>query len=161
LKVKPDGERIAHVESLIAILDPDNDGGPGPFRLLSWPEAHVLVQTGSISLHPHSVTHPILSRCSDEKVEQEIAQSCATVERETGRAPSVFAYPNGRPQDFDDRAKAALRNLGVPWALATTNGLASADSDPHALPRIGIASGLSFAAFRLVVSGALTLRRNG
>jgi hypothetical protein len=40
-----------------------------------------------------SVTHPILSKCSDEKVEKEVVESCAALERETGRAPIIFAYP--------------------------------------------------------------------
>ena len=152
----PDGERIARLGSLIATLTPELDGDTGPFRLLSWDEAHALASGGQVTLHPHSVTHPILSRCPDEKVECEVFESCATVERETGREPIVFAYPNGRAQDFDERAKAALRRRGVRWALATTSGLAHRDSDPLALPRIAIGSDLSFAAFRLLVSGAVS-----
>jgi peptidoglycan/xylan/chitin deacetylase (PgdA/CDA1 family) len=161
LKEIPDGERMARVESLIATLKPELDGDGGPFRMLSWDEAHALASDGNVTLHPHSVTHPILSRCSDDKVEREVFESCATLERETGRIPSVFAYPNGRPQDFDERAKAALRSRGVRWALASTSGLAHRNSDPLALPRMGIGSGQSFAGFRLVVSGALLWRRSG
>jgi len=41
------------------------DGDAGPFRMLSWDEARALA--GDVTLHPHSVTHPILSRCPDEK----------------------------------------------------------------------------------------------
>lgn len=155
MKDSPDEERMARVESLIATLEPDLDGDPGPFRMLSWEEAHALAGDANVTLHPHSVTHPILSRCSDEKVEWEVFESCATLERETGRTPSVFAYPNGGPQDFDERARVALRRRGVRWALATTRGLANRKSDPLALPRIGIGSGQSFAVFRLVASGAL------
>jgi peptidoglycan/xylan/chitin deacetylase (PgdA/CDA1 family) len=155
LKDSPDGERMARIESLIATLEPELDGDAGPFRMLSWEDAHALAGDGNVTLHPHSVTHPILSRCSDEKVEWEIFESCATLERETGRAPTVFAYPNGRPQDFDERARVALRSRGVRWALATTRGLANRKSDPLALPRIGIGSGQSYAVFQLVASGAL------
>lgn len=159
LKAKPDSERMAYVESIVASLNPERAEHPGPFRMLSWPEAHALASGSEVTLHPHSVTHPILSRCSDEKVRDEIVASCAALERETGRAPSVFAYPNGGEDDFDDRAKAALRDQGVRWALATTSALATPASDPLALPRIGIASGLPFPTFRLVVSGALTWPR--
>jgi hypothetical protein len=94
-------------------------------------------------------------------VEHEVFESCGALERETGRAPIVFAYPNGRPQDFDERTKAALRRRGVRWALAATRGLAHRNSDPLALPRIMIWNGLSFAGFRLVVSGALSWRHGG
>lgn len=154
----PDGERMARVDSLVSALAPQCVADPGPFRLLSWDEAREMTGHGRVSLHPHSVTHPILSRCRDDKVEREVAESCAAVERVTGCAPTVFAYPNGRLQDFDDRAKAALRRCGVRWALATRNGLADAHSDPLALPRIPIGSGISFARFRVLVSGALDRR---
>jgi peptidoglycan/xylan/chitin deacetylase (PgdA/CDA1 family) len=148
-----DAERIARLELLFACLGTDLDADAGPFQLLSWEEARGLARDGRVTLHPHSVTHPILSRCPDDKVEREIAGSCAALERETGRAPTVFAYPNGRAHDFDERAKAALRRCGVRWALSTTRGFADRDSDPLALPRIP--SNTSFALFRLQLSGAL------
>lgn len=157
----PDEERMAGVGSLVATLTPELDGNAGPFRMLSWDEARALASDSSVTLHPHSVTHPILSRCRDDKVEHEVFESCAALERETGRAPIVFAYPNGRAQDFDERTKAALCRRGVRWALAGTSGLAHRNSDPLALPRIMIWSGLPFAGFRLVVSGALSWRHRG
>lgn len=157
-KQLPDAERIGRVESLVAALGPESDAYGGPFQMLSWDEARDLASDGSVTLHPHSVTHPILSRCSDEKVEYEISESCSTLERETGCAPTIFAYPNGGEQDFDHRARAALGRNGVRWALSTTNGFADRDSDPLALPRIGIASQHSFALFQLKVSG-FELRR--
>ena len=152
LKALPDAARIAAVDSVIAQLDPENRE-PGPFRMLSWDQARALSGDGTVTLHPHSFTHPILSRCPDEKVQHEIFQSCADIERETGSAPTIFAYPNGRPQDFDERSKTALRSRGIRWALATTSSFAHPNSDPLALPRIGIASSLSFSTFKLVASG--------
>jgi peptidoglycan/xylan/chitin deacetylase (PgdA/CDA1 family) len=154
----PDGERIARLESLVATLAPESDADPGPFRLLSWDEARAMARDGRVTLHPHSVTHPILSRCPDDKVEREVVESCAAIERETGRAATVFAYPNGRLQDFDERAKAALLRCGVRSALATRNGFADACSDRLALPRIPIGSDITFARFRVLVSGAAERR---
>ena len=144
---------MARLESLIMALGVEFDHDPGPFRLLSWDEARSVASDGLVALYPHTDTHPILARCSDEKVDREISDSCAAVERETGIAPAVFAYPNGQPEDFDERAKAALRRRGVRWALSTSRGRAHSGSDPLALPRI--ASNSSFALFRLQVSGAL------
>lgn len=156
LKALPDDQRIERAEWLIETLGQQADSDPGPFEMLSWPEAHALAADGQVTLYPHTVTHPILSRCPDDKVQREIADSCEAVERETGSATRVFAYPNGRTQDFDERAKQALRRQGVRWALSTVEGFADRDSDPLALPRIGIGSDLSFARFRLLASGALT-----
>jgi hypothetical protein len=35
--------------------------------MLSWDEARALARDGNVTLYLHSVTHPILSRCPDEK----------------------------------------------------------------------------------------------
>jgi len=156
LKALPDEQRIDRTEWLIDILGQQADTDPGPFKMLSWPQAHALLADGQVTLHPHTVTHPILARCPDEKVQREIADSCEALERETGSAPMIFAYPNGRVQDFDERAKHALRRRGVRWALSTVEDFADRESDPLALPRIGIGSDLSFARFRLLASGALS-----
>jgi peptidoglycan/xylan/chitin deacetylase (PgdA/CDA1 family) len=153
LKDLDDDVRINKFEAIVAELGAaDND--PGPFQMLSWDEARDLMHDGLVTLHPHSVTHPILSRCDDDKVQSEIDESCAALQRVIGQPPKVFAYPNGRAQDFDERARAVLQNVGVTWSLSTMPGLADRDSDPLALPRIGIGSDLSFARFRLLVSGA-------
>lgn len=156
LKALPDDQRIERTEWLIGVLGQQADTDPGPFEMLSWPQARALAADGQVTLHPHTVTHPILARCPDDKVQREIADSCEALERETGRAPQVFAYPNGRAQDFDERAQEALRQRGVRWALSTVDGFADRHSDPLALPRIGIGSDLSFARFRLLASGALS-----
>jgi peptidoglycan/xylan/chitin deacetylase (PgdA/CDA1 family) len=154
LKDLPDEDRVRGVEAITTALSPYDSHDPGPFRLLTWDEVRDLMRDGLFSFFPHSATHPILSRCPDQEVEQEISESCAAIERELGQAARVFAYPNGRMQDFDDRARTVLERIGVRWALATIPGFASADSDPLALPRIAIGSDLSFAQFRLLVSGA-------
>ncbi len=158
-KQLPDPERIAGVDWLVGLLGPELDASGSPFEMLGWDDARELAGDGRVSLYPHTVTHPILANCSDEKVDYEITESCRTIQRETGSAPAVFAYPNGGAEDFDGRARAALWRNGVRWALSTTNGFAGRDSDPLALPRIGIASQHSFALFRLKVSG-FELRRN-
>ncbi|MCV7435344.1 polysaccharide deacetylase family protein [Mycolicibacterium bacteremicum] len=157
-KQLPDAERIARVDWLVAELGADIDARGGPFEMLSWDEARVLAGDGLVSLYPHTVTHPILSRCTDNKVDYEISESCLVVERQTGSKPTIFAYPNGGVQDFDMRAKGALRRNGVRWALSTTHGFADSDSDPLALPRIGIGSNHSLALYRLKISG-FELRR--
>lgn len=151
-KQLPDAERIAEIESLVAALGREPDAHEGPFPLLSWDEARSLQSDGLVTLYPHTVTHPILSRCDDEKVDWEISESCRAVEINTGCAPTIFAYPNGQPQDFDERAKEVLRRNGIRWSLSTTGGFAGPDSDPYDLPRLGLTTE-SFSQFKLKVSG--------
>jgi peptidoglycan/xylan/chitin deacetylase (PgdA/CDA1 family) len=154
VKGLPDEERIAWVEQLVGELGPEVDAYGTPFQMLSWDEARALISDGLVSLHPHSVTHPIFSRCNDQKVVYEISESCATLARETGQTPSIFAYPNGNLDDIDARVRASLRRNGIRWALAVSRGFAYPYSDPYAVPRIGIGSNTSYARFRVIVSGA-------
>jgi peptidoglycan/xylan/chitin deacetylase (PgdA/CDA1 family) len=149
-----DADRIAVLDDVLHAVG-YRDGAGGPFRMLSWDEARDMTGDGLVTLYPHTVSHPILSQCSDDKVALEITESCTTLERETGRAPKVFAYPNGRLQDFDARAQDVLRGRGVQWALSTAHGFADRGSDPMALPRLPVGSDSSFAYFRLMVSGGL------
>ncbi|OBB86187.1 polysaccharide deacetylase [Mycobacterium colombiense] len=159
LKNLADAERIAVLGEVLGLLGHRDDGDPGPFRMLSWDEAREIAADPLVTLYPHTVTHPILARCGDDKVEQEIADSCAALERETGLTPTIFAYPNGRPQDFDARAMDALRRRGVRWALSTAPGFADRRCDPLALPRLAVGSNSSFDYFRLMVCGGLPRRR--
>lgn len=161
LKELPDADRIRSVDWLIKQLGTDPTLGDGPFHMLSWPEARNMSEDSGVTLHPHTVTHPILSRCSQDKISYEIDESCAAVERETGRSTTVFAYPNGRSCDFDERAKAALRRRGVRWALATNLGFADRDSDPLALPRIPIGGDVPFLLFCFLIVGTLNLCGRG
>ncbi|OBH74714.1 polysaccharide deacetylase [Mycobacterium mantenii] len=159
LKDLADAERIEALDAILRALGYRDDRDPGPFRMLTWDEARDMAKDPLVTLYPHTVTHPILARCADGKVEQEIADSCAALERETGLPSTVFAYPNGRLQDFDARAKEALRRHGVRWALSTAPGFADRRCDPLALPRLAVGSNCSFDHFRLTVSGGLPRRR--
>lgn len=158
LKDLADAERAAVLERILRALG-SHDADPGPFRMLTWDDARKMARDPLVTLYPHSVSHPILARCGDDKLRWEIAESCAALERETGSAPRVFAYPNGRERDFDDRAKDVLRGRGVRWALSTTPGFADRRCDPLALPRLAVGSDMSFDYFRLMVSGGLPRRR--
>lgn len=159
LKDLADAERIETLDAILRALGYRDDGDAGPFRMLTWDEARAMAKDPLVTLYPHTVTHPILARCADGKVEQEIGDSCAALKRETGRTPTVFAYPNGRLRDFDARAKDALRRRGVRWALSTAPGFADRRCDPLALPRLAVGGNSSFDYFRLTVSGGLPRRR--
>lgn len=158
LKNLPDPQRIAALDEILCALGHHDDGDGGPFRMLSWEQARQLAADPLVTLYPHTVTHPILARCDDVKLHREITESCAAIERETGSPPTVFAYPNGRLQDFDERAKDVLRARGVRWALSTAPGFADRSCDPLALPRLAVGGDASLNYFKLLVSGGLPRR---
>lgn len=157
LKELPDAQRLAEMRTVLEALGQDCAAGGELFRLLSWPEAGDLACDRLVSLHPHSVTHPILARCDDAKVDFEVAESCRALRINTGRTPTIFAYPNGGEQDIDERTRQALERNGIRWALSTIEGFADSGSDPFLLPRIGVSPYQTLSQFARRTSG-LTLR---
>ncbi len=126
---------------------------PGPFAMLDVAEVKALAAEGLLSFGPHSQTHEILAQCEDAEIVEQIEGSYRQVSAWIGRAPRVFAYPNGRRRDFDERAKRAVRAAGMPWALTTEEGLVARGDDPLALRRVCVGADLSFARFRLLCAG--------
>jgi peptidoglycan/xylan/chitin deacetylase (PgdA/CDA1 family) len=84
----------------------------------------------------HTVTHPILTRISDETARSEAGEGKRTLERLIGVPVTLFAYPNGRPgRDYDKRHVGLIRSLGFHAAVSTGWGAATRESDVYQLPR--------------------------
>ncbi len=127
---------------------------PGPFRLMSLADVQTMDADPLITFGAHTRTHPILSQCEDAVVHKEVVESIRDVAGLVADPARTFAYPNGRPVDFDARARAAVEAGGLTRAVSTESGFVDGGADPLALRRIAIGSDLSFDRFRLVVSGA-------
>lgn len=142
-------------DEALAALGANGAQDPAEFRLMTWEDVARLAEDPRIRFGAHTTSHEILSQLPDAEVEREIRESHAEVTRRLGYVPKVFAYPNGRPQDFDGRAQAALRALDVAWAVSTEEGLARSDGDPLAVRRICIGSDLPLRRFRVLVDGTV------
>lgn len=69
-----------------------------------------------ISLGSHSVSHPILPRCSNAESAYEITQSKKVIEEWIEKDIKHFAYPNG---DFSNREISILKRAGYTLAFCT------------------------------------------
>lgn len=107
---------------------------PLGFRPMTWQDARAFVAKGH-AIAPHTCTHRILSRLSDEECRREIHGSVSRVQAELGRPCTVFAYPTGRPQDFGPREQQLLKEAGIVAAVATVPRCATPSDDLFALPR--------------------------
>jgi peptidoglycan/xylan/chitin deacetylase (PgdA/CDA1 family) len=153
LKNQPPDARATLVRAVLdALGDPPFDDG-GAFRLLSWPEIRDMEDTGRITFGAHTAHHEIVSRLTDVELENEIAGSIATVRRHTLLPSAVFAYPNGRPADFDDRARDILVRLDMTGALTTIEGLNDTAVDPFLIRRVVVGSTTTFDQFRAAAAG--------
>ncbi len=88
-----------------------------------------------VTIGAHTVTHPFLTRCSDEEVHFELSESRTWLEKQTVRTVDLFAYPTG---DYDERVMALTKDVGYRAAFAA-DGTKELNS-PYAIPRIGIYS---------------------
>lgn len=86
-----------------------------------------------ITIGAHTVTHPVLTECSDEQLSYELSEAQRFLRQTTGQAVDLFAYPKS---EFDQRVALAVKNVGYRAAFATdSRGL---DMAAFEIPRIGI-----------------------
>lgn len=130
-------------------------GPPPGFAAASFPELGRL-DPALVEIGAHTVSHPILSQCDDAEIEREVGGSVRELATALGRPVRAFCYPNGRPEDFDARAVAAVAAAGCTSATASTGMLVPAAADRYALPRFGAASERS--TFRHELDGLTALQ---
>lgn len=107
---------------------------PDLHLMLNWQEIRQMHRAG-ILFGAHTQTHPILSSLCESRIEEEIFGSKKTIENELGVTISAFAYPNGQPNDFDDRCKRLLKKAGFRCAVTSCRGVNTSDQDPFELYR--------------------------
>lgn len=119
---------VAHVEGLCEV-EPLSD------MMMDARQLRAMLDAG-MELGGHTRNHPILRVLPDSEAYDEIAGSHDDLLRITGRAPRLFAFPNGRlGDDFDARHAAMARRAGFDYAFTTESGAAHRNTDPMQIPR--------------------------
>jgi peptidoglycan/xylan/chitin deacetylase (PgdA/CDA1 family) len=106
-------------------------------RFLDWSQVREMAAEGLITFGSHGRSHSIVSRLDDATLREELSASKATIERELDLCVRHFAYPNGKPGDWDGRAVRLLPELGYATAVTMRHDLVQAGVEPFALPRVG------------------------
>ena len=124
----PNDEKLAAIERLASAagvalpIQPPPDSAP-----MSWDELRAAERSG-MSFGPHTVTHPILSRATDDQARAEIADSWRRLSAMASNPVPVFCYPNGGWDDFGRREIDAIRDAGLLGSVVGSWGLASSRS---------------------------------
>jgi peptidoglycan/xylan/chitin deacetylase (PgdA/CDA1 family) len=124
------------------------------FAGMTWDQVRQIDNNRLIEFGAHTVNHVILSQSSDDEMRGEILQSKRIIEKQLGHPIELFAYPNGRQEDYNDNIVNLVRTVFIS-AVTTSDGLATPAHDMHTLPRLGIGSDMFFSKYQLFVSGIM------
>jgi peptidoglycan/xylan/chitin deacetylase (PgdA/CDA1 family) len=131
LKHLPQAERQRKADSVAETV-----GVPLPDTLMLTDRQVLELRRGGMAIGAHTVSHPILATLPDDEARREIAESKRALERLLGEPVSLFAYPNGVPeQDYKAVHVAMAKELGFEAAVSTAKGTASVGSDLYQIPR--------------------------
>jgi protein-tyrosine-phosphatase/peptidoglycan/xylan/chitin deacetylase (PgdA/CDA1 family) len=112
---------------------------------LSWDDARELEKSG-ISFGPHTISHSILSRCSNERAREEINGSWDMLTQRLKKPCPVFAYPTGRKEDFSVRDISYIKEIGLLGAVTAEAGSVNFDdvteADKYLIKRMSFPSNL-------------------
>ncbi len=124
---------LSCLQDVFAITLPD---APTPeFAALDW-NALQSLDPDIVEIGAHTRTHPILSQCDSDRILDEIAGSRHAIEAQLGRPVTSFCYPNGEPQDVDQRCMDAARYAGYESAVMACGGMVSGNANLFALERM-------------------------
>ncbi|MGA7219738.1 MAG: polysaccharide deacetylase family protein [Candidatus Sulfotelmatobacter sp.] len=122
------------------------------FRLLNIDELRRLSAAG-MTIGAHTMSHPVLSLCSDDEVRREIQGSKAVIERAIGRAVWAFAYPFGNPATMGQREIRLAREAGFSCAFLNVEHWAGEAPDSLAIPRCHVTVETTLPEFAAHLSG--------
>ena len=104
--------------------------------MLNWSEIRIM-QQNNIHFGAHTCTHPILTNMPLEDAKKEIFESKRIIEEKLGLAVKHFAYPNGRPKDFNEELRQFCKEVGFESISTCDFGNNERTDDVWALRRIG------------------------
>lgn len=110
-----------------------------PSLPITWEQALEMDKSGWITFGGHTMHHPILAYLADEaEVRREVADCRVALEQKLGHSIYSFAYPVGQNQHLSDAAMQAVRIAGFKWAMTTSYGFNTPQTDPYRLQRIEV-----------------------
>lgn len=146
LKRLPDEERRHTLDELRATAA----APPPAVPQLTAAELRAL-EAGGVAVGSHTWSHPILPRCGDAAVGEEIRRAHEALTAALGRPPLAFAYPNG---DADPRAERELAALGYRAAFLFDHRLSPAPPpERFRISRLRVNSDTPIDRFRIILSG--------
>ena len=122
------------------------------WRLLNIGELRALADAG-MTVGAHTLSHPVLSLCSEEEARHEIRESKNDIERALGQPVWAFAYPFGNSSTMGEREVALAREAGFACAFLNVEHWRAGPANFFALPRIHVTVNTTIPEFAAHLSG--------
>jgi peptidoglycan/xylan/chitin deacetylase (PgdA/CDA1 family) len=136
-------EAMRLVDEVCQTLGEEHEAGK---TVLSWEELRRLAKDG-VTIGPHTQTHPILTRLSEDAARSEISGSLADLRRELGNVLPIFCYPDG---GHNQKIVNLIRQNDCRLAFTTMRGFNHFGAiDPLRLHRNNVSRNSSLPIFRL------------
>jgi len=135
LKDLQDENRNIIVDSIL-----ERSGSKNTFKsseMLDWDMIRKMSES-HINFGSHTLTHPILSRESPDRISHEISLSKQIIENRLNSSVSTFAYPNGTETDFNNVVVKEVIKAGYCNACTTIEGINTNINNRFLLKRINI-----------------------
>jgi peptidoglycan/xylan/chitin deacetylase (PgdA/CDA1 family) len=155
LKLLPQPDLLVALEKILKALGQENVdrvARSSAFRILDESAIQTMLAEGLIELGAHTESHAILSLLTASQKHTQIHNSVKEVARLSGKPCTLFAYPNGRRQDYDVESMEILNTAGVKYAVTTTEGSNESVDQPLELKRIGIGSDMEMKDFKIALT---------
>jgi peptidoglycan/xylan/chitin deacetylase (PgdA/CDA1 family) len=105
-------------------------------RLMMTQHELIELARAGMTIGGHTASHPILARQSESEALADIVKGKGRLEEILGSPVTMFAYPNGRPdEDFRREHVGLVRQAGYQAAFTTAPGAADRDGDLLQIPR--------------------------
>lgn len=111
--------------------------------------AHV-GESDLLTVGSHTLSHPNLTRMTDEELALELGDARREIESKLGIDPEVVSYPYGL---HDERVHAFARDAGYRAGLTLDPSLARPGRDPLTIPRLNVPATIGLEAFECWASG--------
>jgi len=131
LKKLPDGERISMQEKNNFFQEKEYDSR----QALSDDEIEKMKNSSLIDIQSHSISHPILTQCPDEKAFYEITDSKKALENKFDLNVTGFAYPAGY---YSNREVEMVKKAGYLYAVTADPGFNTFRTDIYKLKRLSV-----------------------
>ena len=94
-----------------------------------------MIAGGLAEFGSHSLTHPLLPLCEEDRLRHEVLGSKKSLEEALARPVAYFAYPGGY---YNEKTVQAVRDAGYEAAVTTSEGLVQTGADLFLLNRVNV-----------------------